>query len=178
MKKYISAVFSVLLIFILSFNTYAVKNYGRRLEIEQGRSSIIMNTGDKIRLHVRSPLTGLPVYKGLHFCSGNFLVAAVNRSGIVRAGMCGKTYITVTDDKGRTDSILIIVERGGKTGLWGFVIIAAVAFAAVFLIFRISRGHRITPRATMLRGDPEKNKTGKHSLPVRFQKALCKLIQL
>lgn len=137
LKKYAAAVFVFVFISVLTYNSYAFKNYGRYLKIENGRESIVMKTGEKRRLHVSSPLTGLPVCKDLRFSSRNIFVAVVDRSGIVRAGMCGRTYITVTDSKGRTDSILIIVERGKKSCVLPAVIIIIFAAAAVIALLKL-----------------------------------------
>lgn len=131
LKKYIAAVFVFVFVSALTCDSYAFKNYGRYLKIENDRESIVMKTGEKRRLHVSSPLTQLPVYKDLRFSSRNIFVAVVDRSGVVRAGMCGRTYITVTDSKGRTDSILIIVERGKNSA---FPAVFVIIFAAVSVI--------------------------------------------
>ena len=93
-----------------------------------------MTSGEKKHLHVSSSLTGLPVFKDLHFSSSNILIATVDRSGVVRAGMRGRAYITVVDKNGRVDSILIVVEGSKKTGVIGIIIILIILISAVVFL--------------------------------------------
>lgn len=125
---------------LLCGGAQALKNYGRFLEIEGGRDCIVMHSGEKKRLSVKSALTGLPVIHGKTFYSDNPSVAAVGRSsGVVHAGLCGRAYITVTDGHGRTDSILIEVTGGRKAGLIWLAAPAAIITAAILFIRRITR---------------------------------------
>lgn len=134
MKKIILMIAAVIMIFV-SCGCAGMK-YNRHLVIENGKSSVVLSPGEKTRLNVTCPVTGLPVYKDLRFYSSNIFVASVDRSGIVHAGVCGRSRVTVTDSTGRTASILIIVQGGGKAAfIWIFVFAAAVisVSAVVFL---------------------------------------------
>ena len=132
MKKIILMIAAVIMIFV-SCGCAGMK-YNRHLVIENGKSSVVLSPGEKTRLNVTCPVTGLPVYKDLRFYSSNIFVASVDRSGIVHAGVCGKSRITVTDSSGRTASILIIVQGKDKAAFL-FLICAAAVIAAVSVIF-------------------------------------------
>ncbi len=104
---------------------------GQFLIIETG-DSIHMSSGEKKLLHVKSGILGVPVYKELKFSSTNALVAHADRSGVLRAGFCGRARITVFDKNGRTGSILVIVSGRAKAGT---VCCALVIFAAAAIFF-------------------------------------------
>lgn len=122
---------TVLLAFAPTMQAYSLKCYGRLLDIEHGKDSITLCRGQKLRLHVTSAETGLPILKGLRFYSSRPSVATVSAtSGNVSAGRVGSAVITVTDARGRTGSIVIkVTYRKRHTA---YAPIAALAAAAAF----------------------------------------------
>lgn len=138
MKKLL---FFIIILLSITPKSYALKNYGRYLEIENGKSQITLNVGESRYLSTTVKLTGLPTYKNLEYSSGNSFIASVDNSGKVTANAKGKTYITVTDQKGRTDSILIIVKGGAKSvfGVIFLLFLSAAVLAVVLKIKPVSR---------------------------------------
>lgn len=137
MKKILCAAAALIMLLQLECSAYAVKRYSGYLKIEHGKSSIVMTVGEKRRLHVYSPVLGLPVHKGLRFSSSNIGVATVDRSGVVRAGNPGCAYVSVVDKKGRIDAIRIVVERGKKSGIVLPIVIFSCIITVCILIRRV-----------------------------------------
>ena len=95
------------------------------LKIEGGAAKLELACGHKRRLRVSAGLAGMPVAGRLSFSSTDPLVA------VLHAGLPGKAYVTVTDAKGRCDSILVVVSGGKAPALLLILPLAAIALIKI-----------------------------------------------
>ena len=101
------------------------------LKIEGGAAKLELACGHKRRLRVSAGLAGMPVAGRLSFSSTDPLVAKVDGGGVLHAGLPGKAYVTVTDAKGRCDSILVVVSGGKAPALLLILPLAAIALIKI-----------------------------------------------
>lgn len=137
MKKIITWALIILISALICPNVYALKHYNRYLAIENGKTQITMTIGERMRLRTVQGVFAVPIHNNLDYSTSNQIIVSVNNSGVVNANMCGRAYITVTDDMGRTDSILIVVEQGRKQGLFPLILIIAAACTMVVVYKKI-----------------------------------------
>ena len=134
-------IFSFILLFVLTAPSIAAVTYNRKIEIENGASSITMKAGQKKRLKVNTFWFKIKISKDLRFYSSNKLVATVDRSGIVHANSPGKAYISVVNSKGDTSSVLLIVNSSSKLSILGLVVLA-IPITATFLFLKSNKKAR------------------------------------
>ncbi len=107
------------------------------LIIEDGKSTLELQKGDKLRLTVQDGFTKRVRQKGLTFYSDNKAVASIEKhSGILHANSIGTARISVIDKEGDAGTILIKVsanmEKSSPIPL--LIILAALAGFGFFLV--------------------------------------------
>lgn len=103
------------MIYFLPFPAMAALG-SKGLILEGGKTEITMVKGEKEYINVRDGWSGLPLFKGVTFYSGNTLVATVGQhSGILRANGLGKATVYAVNERGDAGRITVYVRAGKHT---------------------------------------------------------------
>lgn len=107
------------------------------LQLQGGKDKIVMRSGQRITLRVRNSVWHYPIWHGLHFASEHPSVVRVDGFGRAEAGLPGDSMITVWNNRGQSDTVMISVTGNAKLSRSAQIIIIVLFVAFGVLYFTI-----------------------------------------
>ena len=132
MRKTLLIVF--LLITCLAWPVSAKIVIDEGLVLQNGQTSISMESGQKLYLHTKDDFWRTPRYKKMSYASQNPSIAWVDRYGYIHAQLPGKTVIYARDRTGSAGNIIVEVHSKRKVSRTVWVILLS-GFMLCFMAY-------------------------------------------